>query len=352
MGPQNDYQFVLELFKPGPQSVGRALITVDWEPAIQCAEFEAMREGRLPPIYGVTQCGLEPVWNEDVGEPLVAGFRFAFKSTSLAVAEHERALCSKVFGTNYFADAAATAAAEFKQRGLVEEDENMSYQLLAFAKETDQSEQQPALTFETEDLVQALALGASSLPRARADAEATGETAEELMPAFVPASVLAEIAELSRKTEAKETGGILIGHLHRDENEEEIFATITTQLPAQHTEAELMKLTFTSETWTEVRNAIALRRRNEIMLGWWHSHPARAWCKDCSEESQRECRYARGFFSAHDRALHRTMFPRAYSLALVVNDVGFAPASFSLFGWKDGAIAERDFYVSRDGDSS
>jgi hypothetical protein len=41
------------------------------------------------------------------------------------------------------------------------------------------------------------------------------------------------------------------------------------------------------------------------------------------------------------------MFPRAYSLALVVNDVAFGQPSFSMFGWKEGGIVERDFYVVR-----
>jgi hypothetical protein len=324
--------------------VGRALINVDWEPTIECAEFEAMRIGRLPPVYGVTKCALEPVWHEERGEPWVTGFRLMFESNQ----DNKTSFCSPAFGTDHFRAAAATAAAKFKQDGKVEEGEEISYQVLAFPTKPVEPDLQSPSTFETEDLVQTLALRPASLKRTRDHAVASGEGAGELIPAFVPESLLSEIAELSRAAEAKETGGILIGHLHCDEDEAEIFAAVTTQLPAQHTEAELMKLTFTSETWTEVRNAIALRRQDEIMLGWWHSHPARAWCKDCSEDSQRQCRYAKGFFSAHDRALHRTMFPRAYSLALVVNDVGFAPAGFSLFGWKDGGISEREFYVVKD----
>ena len=81
------------------------------------------------------------------------------------------------------------------------------------------------------------------------------------------------------------------------------------------------------------------------MLGWWHSHPVREWCKDCTRERQQTCALAAGFLSAHDRALHRHVFPRAYSLALVVNDVACGGPTFSLFGWRDGLLEPRGFLL-------
>jgi hypothetical protein len=319
-------------------------VNLDWEPAIECAELEAMRLGKLPITFGVANCSVEPFWHEEVGEPLVSGFCLQFESAN---GHHDNltSFRSKVFGVNYFEASAAIAAARFKQAGVLTAEAQVRFQVLAFVHDRDNQESASESGFETEDVAQTLALQPGSLADARAKSTATGEHPEELLPVFVPATLLEEIAELSKAAEATETGGILIGHLHKDENGSEIFANVTTQLPAQHTEAELMKLTFTSETWTDVRHCLQLRRQDEIMLGWWHSHPARAWCKDCSVENQMQCAYARGFLSTHDRALHRTMFPRAYSLALVVNDVGFAAPSFSLFGWKDGALAERDYYV-------
>ncbi|HLA13267.1 MAG TPA: Mov34/MPN/PAD-1 family protein [Pyrinomonadaceae bacterium] len=342
--PKNDYQFVLELFREDRSSVGRALVSVDWEPAVEWAEFEEMRHGQLPPVFGVTGCAVEPIWQEEVGEPVVKGFCLAFSSKN-GRAANPAPLRSQAFDTTYFEASVAAAYAKFRDANVLKAEEKVSYQVLAFVHEEGNQTSEENSIFDTEDVAQTLVLLPSSLSAARSVATKTGELPEELLPAFVPATLLEEIAELSRAAEAKETGGILIGHLHRDEDGAEIFATVTTQIPAQYTEAELMKLTFTSETWTDVRNALQLRRRDEIMLGWWHSHPARAWCKDCSVESQRQCPYARGFLSSHDRGLHRTMFSRAYSLALVVNDVGFAPPSFSLFGWKGGGIVERDFYI-------
>ena len=78
------------------------------------------------------------------------------------------------------------------------------------------------------------------------------------------------------------------------------------------------------------------------MVGWWHSHPVLEWCKDCAPEKRAQCALAQGFLSEDDRLLHRTVFPRAYSVALVVNDLESGP-TFSLFGWSRGLIAAREF---------
>ena len=123
-----------------------------------------------------------------------------------------------------------------------------------------------------------------------------------------------------------------------------MFVEVTAQIAAKHTVADESKVTFTSETWTDVRQAIALRRSNEIALGSWHSHPARFWCSKCPEERQRACALGAGFMSADDRALHRTIFPRAFSVALVVTNA-LAGLHTTAFGWRLGAIEPRGFFL-------
>ncbi len=81
------------------------------------------------------------------------------------------------------------------------------------------------------------------------------------------------------------------------------------------------------------------------MLGWWHSHPVREWCKECPVERQQVCKMSGDFFSAHDHALHRTVFPSAYSIAIVANDVATGDVTFSAFGWRDGLLEARGFHV-------
>jgi proteasome lid subunit RPN8/RPN11 len=191
---------------------------------------------------------------------------------------------------------------------------------------------------------------AESLAEAAHESSFQGNADEDDLPLFVPEEVLMEAKALSKQAGAKETGGILIGHLNRDAFVPEIFARVTAQIPARHTESSLTSLTFTSATWTDVRAALDLRRKNEIMLGWWHSHPVREWCKGCSPSSRKACSMAVDFFSAHDHALHRTIFPRAYSVALVVNDLAEDDATFSMFGWRRGLLEARGFYLTGAGE--
>jgi hypothetical protein len=83
-----------------------------------------------------------------------------------------------------------------------------------------------------------------------------------------------------------------------------------------------------------------------MVLGWFHSHPQLAWCREkkCSPEAQRRCAAAVGFLSAEDVALHRTMFPRAFTVALVMTHSinGIRPR---LFGWRAGSLEPRGYRV-------
>ena len=170
------------------------------------------------------------------------------------------------------------------------------------------------------------------------------------VPVFIPADVIDEAVRLMVGAGAKETGGILIGHLRRDPRRG-LFLEVTAQIPARHAEEELSRLTFNPETWTAVDAALALRGGSEMYLGWWHSHPASHWCDKCPPEKRRQCTVAGApsgdFFSEHDVALHRAVFPRAYSIALVLSDgCGNAGApTWRLYGWRLGMVMPRNFHL-------
>ena len=108
-----------------------------------------------------------------------------------------------------------------------------------------------------------------------------------------------------------------------------------------------MKLTFTPQTWAAADAALRLRKRGEVFLGYWHSHPVREWCKGkaCTPEAQKTCHLAKDFFSADDEAVMRAAFPRAYNIAIVANDTAFTDLTFSMFGNREGITQPRGFYV-------
>lgn len=334
---KNDYRYALMLYREGKQSVGQVAITVDWEPAREWAEFHALRRGLLIQEDEAGRASrVEPVWHAKLGEPYMKGFRVSVESGGEEAASID-------FTTAYFKQLAKQASILLIEKGALKKGERFKYLLAAFPQQ--KRPDAPKLSFTTEEVTPHLPLIDESLAEAAHEASFQGNADENDMPLFVPERVLMEAKALSKQAGAKETGGILIGHLNRDATLPEIFARVTAQIPARHTEASLTSLTFTSATWTDVRAALELRRKGEIMLGWWHSHPVREWCKGCSPESRKACSMAVDFFSAHDHALHRTIFPRAYSVAMVVNDLAEDDATFSMFGWKRGLLEARGFHL-------
>jgi hypothetical protein len=336
---KNDYRYALALYREDRTLVGQVAVEVDWEPAREWAEFEAIRRSRGDSSAGTaSRFSIEPSWHAELNEPFTSGFRVRVEGAGEEMSPH--------IPSSYFNALATRASRHFMEQGALKQGDSFFYFALAFPAHSEADEEtKPGFT--AEDVTPPLAIGEGLLEDFERGALQQGQHEADDFPVFVPERILSEAAALSRLAEAKETGGILIGHLRRDSsNGRELFAEVTAQIPAQHTVAELARLTFTSETWTDVRAALELRQREELMLGWWHSHPAREWCRECSPEKQKVCAMAKDFFSEHDHALHRTIFPKAYSIALVVNDVAFEEPGFSLFGWRRGLLVPRSFFVT------
>src|SRR5262249_7991779 len=158
---------------------------------------------------------------------------------------------------------------------------------------------------------------------------------------------LEEALALTEEGGSVEIGSILLGRLHRDAGAGEAFLEITAQIPARHTVAESMKITFTAATWTAVQAAIDLTRQGEQIVGWFHSHPAKFWCNPkCPPAARRHCPLTRAhsFLSTQDRALHRAVFAKAYCVALVVTNAE-AGLEIALFAWKNALLTQRGFHI-------
>jgi hypothetical protein len=86
------------------------------------------------------------------------------------------------------------------------------------------------------------------------------------------------------------------------------------------------------------------------MVGWWHSHPGKYWqqttCAKCPPERRRVCPIASNFFSAHDVSLHETIFPKAYTIALVITNTE-EKLRQALYGWRDARLVQRGFFIQR-----
>ena len=366
------YRYAILMFDGDDASLGQVPIDPDWEPALEWARLQALRRHGLE-LAGAgepSSLAIEPLWHE-AGAPYIRGFQV--RTTG---AETDPEPCE--LSLRFFHDVADAAARRLIEDGKLERGTTYRYAACAFPISPDHDadlagsrarfaverqpepqrfavEQQPdGPRFAVEQLPARPRLLQSSLSERLRGAEpiAAGggeqEDAAEL-PVLLPARVLEEAADLARTEEGIETGGLLIGHLHHDPGMGELLVEVTAQLPARHTCGDATKLTFTAQTWTEARATLALRGKDEIMLGWWHSHPVRHWCRNCPLDRQRDCALARGFLSADDRALHRAIFPSAYSVALLASDVAFDEVSFSLFGWRQGRLEPRGFHRRKEG---
>jgi hypothetical protein len=331
---RNGYQYAIVIYGTDGTLLDQTPIEVDWEPAEEWARFEALRRG-LPARAELRAASILPLWNVKREQPYVRGFRVDLDDGE----------ASSDFDLTYFQDLARVLIAGLVERGVLAVDGRHDFRYRVVAFETTHSGTPPAVgrTFTIERITPALELHGGSLAEFIAGSPPGGAPSEEVQ-VFVPAAVVEEVAGLTRATGDRETGGVLIGHVHRDPYSGDLFLEVTAQIPARHARGDLDRLSFRPADWTEVQAALDLRRQGEVLLGWWHCHLARLLCKNCPPESQRHCSFATGTFSAYDRHLHRTVFPRAYSVALVVNDAA-AGLSYSMFGWHRGRVEPRGFRI-------
>jgi len=345
------HRLVMELVWPGGELLGHASLDPDWDPAIEWTRLSGLRTHGVWAPASQAERGIDALWHSELGEPFMRGFR-------VTLAHHTGTAWHEDFSIRYFAELARTASASLIEKGTLAPGDSYRYRTLAYEPDTAEPSVDSPL-FSTVDLSPPLVL--HDLPPA-AVAGATPRLSDakaDDFEVYTPNAVLEEASTLTAGAGDVETGGILIGHLGREPHTTqaddpsrstmrpaEICVAITALIPARHTVGDSTKLTFTSDTWTDVRRAVELRGRGEIVLGWFHSHPQHAWCREkgCPLEQQRQCASAVGFFSTDDGALHRTMFPRAFTVALVMTHSarGILPR---LFGWRDGLLEPRGYRV-------
>jgi proteasome lid subunit RPN8/RPN11 len=328
------HRLVTEIVGRDGRVLAETALNPDWEPAIEWTSLTGLRRHGVWAPDSSAKRTLEPLWHDTMREPYIQGFRV--HQSCHGVVWHED------FSTRYLHHLASTAAVVIEKGALVDEDD-IVYRTRAHAAPQLGVRQDGGL-FTT--IEQPSPLDVRDLPRAMLE-ESTlaGDTHRDDFQVCIPREVLDEASSLTSGAGDIETGGILIGHIGRIEHTD-ICLMVTALVPARHTTGDSVKLTFTSDTWTDVRRALALRAKGEIAIGWFHSHPQFAWCRErgCSPEQQQRCRAADGFLSVDDLALHRTMFPRAFTMALVMTHSikGIVPR---LFGWRSGLLEPRGYRV-------
>ena len=329
---REEYRFALELERPDETSLGQFGVTMDWEPAREWARLSALRAGMRDAAQSVAPIVVKPQWDAAAGEPFVGGVQVSLDGVSVVVP------------LTYFRATADRLAQGLVQQQLLKAGELYNFSVLAFPQER-RAPARRGLAFTVEEVAPVPTLKRGRLEEFLDGAAEFGVHRAEDVPVFVPQAVLDEAMAMTRQAEANEIGGILIGHLCADDGGRDLFIEVTALIPARHTLSETTKLTFMPETWAAVDAAIKLRGCREQMLGWFHSHPSKYWCSaECPAEKRQQCILNRTFFSGEDCTLHRTVFPMAYGVALLVTHTD-AGLNGAMFGWREGMIAQRGFHI-------
>ena len=336
---ENGYRYAISLYREDWTPLGQVPADADWEPAAECVRFDGIRRGRIQPGGSKVAVTVEPLWHATAGEPCVERIRVRATETGGGQAECE-------LSTAYFARDARLASAQLVAQGGLKPGELFHY-LVSAHPDGSSADDQSAPAIRVDTVVPPLPLREASLDDYMQRSASFFRANGGQIPVFFPRRVLEETADLARRAGALETGGVLIGHLWRDLSIPEIFLEVTGQTPFKQARSELTSLTLTPDTWSAANAAIALRKRGEVMVGWWHSHSfmKQQKCKDCQERAAGSCDVSPAFMSAEDCYLHRTCFPRAYSVALVVGDSPCSGLSWALFSWQAGVVGPRGFHI-------
>ncbi len=318
-----------------------ALASADFSRAEEAAFFDGLRRGVFrdydPPLG---RCRLEPRFTRgESGSPHTAGF-------TVVVPKPEGGEHRVEFGSRFFHNQVSRISADLVRNQRVDNGTVLLYQLAAYLDREEVAANGSGILLEPASAEVPIRPGSLA---AFGATEAWDNPQPEDFQVLIPRRVLEESVEEAGRAPEREVGGILLGHLRRDEQTGKVFLEVTCQVPAEETQATDMSITFTPATWARVREVIDLRGEGEIFAGWVHSHPFR-FCAECPLPTPPDCIQKVLFYSSDDEFLMELSFARPFMIGLLTaveprleKALGHLPVR--LYGWRNGEIAARGFEV-------
>ncbi|MBN2507578.1 MAG: hypothetical protein JXQ71_12875 [Verrucomicrobia bacterium] len=335
----SDYRYVLDLSRLDGTPLGSFAAQTDWTPAVEWGRLQALRAWRNPDKSASARVAIQPLWHASASGPAVRGLRVVASANGCTPVADEIPL-------TYFRSLAVKISHALVEQKTLAAGDQFHFSVAAFPSRTP-AHARPGDDPAFEEIPVSVPLGRASLSALRRRSSVMGELDAGDLPVFVPQRVVCELIQRTEQAGPNEAGAILLGDLHAntDPGGQDVLLQVNAQVPALHAVAETTRLSLTAATWDAVNAALALRRSREHLVGWHHSHPARFWCtKECSPEARARCPLGQPFFSSEDCALHRTVFWKAHSVALLITN-GPAAMNVAMFGWHRGLIRPRGFYL-------
>jgi hypothetical protein len=310
------------------------LCEVDFEPAVQWAYLEGVRRGRLAPRSMPPPAHIEPVSCDERGAPYISGFAVRFPGHRWQTQ----------FDESTFRESVITDSQALVAQGLLQAGEQFNYRVCAFAADVidEQTVNTAEADFTLDPADEIRPLRTAELPTQRSRHGSHWDPAD--LPVVFAPHVIEEAVRLSSAAGELETGGMLLGNLRR--GTADLFLEVTEIMTAPEAIATRTTLHFGPDTFAAVERLLALRKREEVIVGWWHRHPPELCSSACPPERRAVCVYNEPFFSQADCDVHRTLFPQAHSQALLVSEFTERPPSVDLFAWRRGVVQARGYFVA------
>lgn len=131
---------------------------------------------------------------------------------------------------------------------------------------------------------------------------------------FIESAALESLHEYLAHDVQREHGGVLVGQAFHDAHEQRHYLVIRAAIPAQASQGSAVHLQFTPQTWDHISGIIEESFPDQVILGWYHSHPALGV-----------------FMSGTDQATQRAFYNHPWSVAVVADPV------VERTGWFHGA---------------
>ena len=131
-----------------------------------------------------------------------------------------------------------------------------------------------------------------------------------------------------REDTQHESGGVLVGTYEAATGRIQVKGAI----PARKAIGSITSLTFTHDSWDEVNEVKDEKYPNDVILGWYHSHP-----------------HFGVFLSEYDSFIQKNFFSEAWQIAYVIDPL---LGTCGFFGWENEEIVQyRDWIILGTGSS-
>ena len=121
---------------------------------------------------------------------------------------------------------------------------------------------------------------------------------------FIQQNALESLHDFLAHDLQREHGGVLVGKPFTDQENGVNFLVIHSAIPALETEGNSVHLQFTPETWSYISGIIDESYPDQMVVGWYHSHPGLGI-----------------FMSGTDRATQKAFYHHAWSVAVVADPI-------------------------------